>query len=73
VVAGGFSPSRGKSHGVCFVGADKLIDTLDGTDHGMGITLPQSNGRKMMTLKVMVVRDSSSTGCRRYALLSILL
>eukprot|EP00581_Thalassiosira_minuscula_P029611 CAMPEP_0183780856 /NCGR_PEP_ID=MMETSP0739-20130205/57343_1 /TAXON_ID=385413 /ORGANISM="Thalassiosira miniscula, Strain CCMP1093" /LENGTH=162 /DNA_ID=CAMNT_0026023903 /DNA_START=200 /DNA_END=685 /DNA_ORIENTATION=- len=62
VVAGGFSPSRGKCHGICFVGAAKLINTMKGTDNGMGMTIPQSNGRKKMMLKVMIVRDASPTG-----------
>mmetsp|Transcript_16451 Transcript_16451/g.35551 ORF Transcript_16451/g.35551 Transcript_16451/m.35551 type:complete len:875 (-) Transcript_16451:39-2663(-) len=73
VVAGGFSPSRGRYHGIGFVGAAKLMDALDGTVHGMGMATPQSNGQKKMALKVMLVRDVSCAGCRRYALLSILL
>ena len=71
VVAGGFSPSRGLYHGVGFVGAAKLIDALDGTIHGKGIIMPQSNGQKKMALKVLISRDTSE--CDRYALLSILL
>ena len=72
VTAGGFSPSRGKCHGLGFVGAAKLIDALDCT-HGMGMTMPQSNGLRRMVLKVMIVSDTSSAGCARSALLSILL
>lgn len=72
VTAGGFSPSRGKCHGIGFVGAAKLIDALDCT-HGMGMTMPQCNGLRMMVLKVMIVSDTSSAGCARSALLSILL
>jgi hypothetical protein len=72
VTAGGFSPSRGKCHGIGFVGAAKLIDALDVT-HGMGISIPQSNGLKKMVLKVMIVSDTSSASCSRSALLSILL
>lgn len=70
VAAGGFSPSRGKCHGIGFVGAEKLIAALDGTMHGIGMPIPQSNGRKNMALKVMVVRGAD---CRRFAMLSILL
>ncbi len=72
VTAGGFSPSRGKCHGIGFVGAAKLIDALDCT-HGMGMAMPQSNGLRMMVLQVMIVSDTSSAGCARSALLSILL
>lgn len=70
VTGGGFSPSRGKCHGIGFVGAARLINALKGTVHGMGLVIPQSHGRKKMTLKVMVVRDASAS---RVALLSILL
>jgi hypothetical protein len=72
VTAGGFSPCRGMCHGIGFVGAAKLIDALDSA-HGMGMAIPQSNGMKMMTLKVVMSSNTSSAGCSRYALLSILL
>lgn len=72
VTAGGFSPCRGKCHGIGFVGAAKLIDALDST-HGMGMAIPQSKGMKKMALKVMISSNTSSVGCSRYALLSILL
>lgn len=70
VTGGGFSPSRGKCHGIGFVGAAKLINALDGTVHGMGLIVPQSNGHRKMVLKVMVMRDACVS---RVALLSILL
>lgn len=70
VVAGGFSPSLGKCHGIGIIGASKFIDALDGTFHGMGMTMPQFNGQRKMALKVMITRDASPVG--RYALLSIL-
>ena len=70
VTGGGFSPSRGKYHGIGFVSAAKLINALDGTVHGMGLAIPQSDGQRTMALKVMVVRDASVS---RVALLSILL
>lgn len=69
VVAAGFSPSRGRYHGIGFVGAAKLMDALDGTVYGMGMQIPQSSGQNKMALKVMI----SCAGCRRFALLSILL
>ena len=71
VVAGGFSPSRGKCHGIGFVGAAKLIGSLDGTSHGIGMTIPKSNGQKVMMLKVVVAKSCAE--CGRHALLSILL
>jgi hypothetical protein len=70
VTGGGFSPSRGKCHGIAFVGAARLIKALDGTVHGTGLLTPQSHGHRTMSLKVMVVRDASVS---RVALLSILL
>ena len=73
VIAGGFSPSLGRCHGICFVGAAKFIDALDGTTHGMGMSIPQSDGLKKMALQVMVVRNIPNTGSSRLALLSILL
>ena len=73
VVTGGFSPSLGKCLGTGFVGAAKLIDALDGTMHGMGMTIPQSNGQKKMALKVKIIRNEASDGSSRFALLSILL
>ena len=72
VVAGGFSPSLGKYHGTGFVGAAKLIDALDGTIHGMGMTIP-SNGQRKMALRVKIIQNEASDGCSRFALLSILL
>ncbi|KAL7454833.1 hypothetical protein ACHAWC_006430 [Mediolabrus comicus] len=62
VVAGGFSPSRGKAYAVAFVGAAKFIGALDGTQHGMVKD-------DAMFLKVAVAKGPS----RRYALLSPLL
>jgi len=73
VVTGGFSPSLGKCHGTGFVGAAELIDALDGTMHGMGMTIPQSNGQRKMALKVKIIRNEASDGSSRFALLSILL
>lgn len=70
VTGGGFSPSRGKYHGIGFVSAAKLINALDGTVHGMGLVIPQSDGQRKMALKVMVVQGASVS---RVALLSILL
>ncbi len=70
VTGGGFSPSRGKCHGIAFVGAAKLIKALDGTVHGIGLSTPQSHGHRTMALKVMVVKDASVS---RVAMLSILL
>lgn len=63
VVAGGFSPSRGKAYAVAFVGAAKFIGALDGTQHGMVKD-------DAMFLKVAVANKGPS---RRYALLSPLL
>ena len=71
VAAGGFSPCRGRCHGIGFVGAAKLLDALDGT-LGMGMMIPQSKQRKMV-LQVKIVSDTSSSGNFRSALLSILL
>jgi hypothetical protein len=71
VAAGGFSPCRGRCHGIGFVGAAKLLDALDGT-LGMGMVIPQSKQRKMV-LQVKIVSDTSSSGNSRSALLSILL
>jgi hypothetical protein len=71
VAAGGFSPCRGRCHGIGFVGAAKLLDALDGT-LGMGMAIPQSKQRKMV-LQVKIVSDTSSSGHSRSALLSILL
>jgi len=70
VTGGGFSPSRGKCHGIGFVGAAKLINALNGTVHGMSLIIPQSNGHRKMVLKVTVTREASVS---RVALLSILL
>lgn len=69
VAAGGFSPCRGRCHGIGFVSAAKLLNALDGT-LGMGMAIPLSKQRKMV-IKVIIVSDTSSSG--RSALLSILL
>lgn len=72
VVTGGFSPCRGRCHGIGFISAERFIDSLDGTTEGVGITIPQSNGQKMMALKVLIA-DISGIRCKRNAVLSVLL
>ncbi|EJK65796.1 hypothetical protein THAOC_13308 [Thalassiosira oceanica] len=57
----GFSPSRGKPHGVGFIGASRFIDALDRTEHAVGVTIPQSNERKM-ALRV-VVKSGNGASC----------
>ena len=64
-----FSPSRGKPHGVGFIGASRFIDALDGTDHAVGLAVPQSKERKM-ALRVVVKSDN---GAICGAILSLLL
>ena len=70
VIAGGFSPTRGRSYGVAFVSAAMFIDALDGTDHGM------VKDEKMF-LEVAVAKGLSSPKgsrhLRRSALLSLIL
>lgn len=51
VAAGGFSPSRGHCHGVCFVGAARFMEAINGTIHGMGV--PTSR-KLIMGLRVVV-------------------
>ena len=72
VVTGGFSPCRGRCHGIGFISAERFIDSLDGTTEGVGVTIPHSNGQKMMALKVLIA-DTSGIRCKRNAVLSILL
>mmetsp|Transcript_21666 Transcript_21666/g.45860 ORF Transcript_21666/g.45860 Transcript_21666/m.45860 type:complete len:683 (-) Transcript_21666:32-2080(-) len=45
VAAGGFSPSRGHCHGICFVGAARFMEAINGTIHGLGV--PTSHKLKM--------------------------
>ena len=66
VIAGCFSPTRGRSIGVAFVSAAKFIDALDGTEHGMVKD-------DSMFLEVAVANGTSPTHLRRSALLSLLL
>ena len=73
VVAGGFSPCRGKCHGVGFLGAARFIEALDGSVHGMGMATPQMSGKKQMMLRVKVMCSSSTVFAVRYALVSLLL
>ncbi len=51
VAAGGFSPSRGHCHGICFVGAARFMEAIDGTIYGMGV--PTSHGR-IMGVRVII-------------------
>ncbi|KAL7543625.1 hypothetical protein ACHAWF_007432 [Thalassiosira exigua] len=73
VVAGGFSPSRGKCHATGFVGAARFVDDLSSSKNGFAMQLPQTNGQKTMTLKVVVAKEGSSGRFGIYALLSIIL
>jgi len=67
VVAGSFSPTRGRSYGVAFVSAAMFIDALDGTEHGMV-------KEEQMFLEVAIAKGPSSPRhLRRCALLSLLL
>lgn len=66
VIAGGFSPTRGRSYGVAFVSAAMFIEALDGTEHGMVKD-------ERMFLKVDVAKGHSPRHLRRCALLSLLL
>jgi len=66
VIAGGFSPTRGRSYGVALVSAAMFIDALDGTEHGM------VKDEKMF-LEVEVAKGlSSPRHLRRCAMLSLL-
>jgi len=67
VVAGSFSPTRGRSYGVAFVSAAMFIDALDGTEHGMV-------KEEQMFLEVAIAKGPSSPRhLRRCALLSLIL
>lgn len=72
VIAGGFSPSRGKCHGTGFLGAARFIEALDGTAHGMGKKVSTSEEKRMM-LRIKVVGTSCIECVERYALVALLL
>jgi len=67
VIAGCFSPTRGRSYGVALVSAARFIDALDGTEHGMVKD-------ERMFLEVAIAKGlSSPRHLRRSAMLSLLL
>ncbi|KAL3803850.1 hypothetical protein HJC23_004012 [Cyclotella cryptica] len=73
VVAGGFSPSRGKCYGVGFLGASRFIEVLlNGTADGMGMKTSHLNMSPKMMLKVKLRKLQEDCVCR-HALISLLL